>query len=72
MNSFVPPKYGAQIILVCTRCNKTFIGPNPKASSPADLLLKAVKPARCPNCGSLKVVPGPRLGSRIGKNNPKK
>lgn len=58
MNVF-PPRYGDPIPLVCTKCKKMFIGPNPKGIKLFDDFPKLKKKAQCPKCGSKKVVPYP-------------
>lgn len=58
-NCVFPPCYGESILLLCTKCKKTFIGPNPRKAFMFGDIFKNVKPAKCPQCGSKKVVPRP-------------
>lgn len=61
VNSFFPPKPGQRILLLCTRCNSSFYGPNPRTNSPFKLFITNTKTAKCPNCNSRKVVPHPAI-----------
>ena len=58
-NSFVPPTPGERIMLLCTKCKAMFSGPNPGYNSPFRFLCKPMKKAKCPNCGSKRVIPYP-------------
>lgn len=55
---FVPPLYGEHIPLLCLKCKKMFVGPNPKGEKLFEELIKRKK-AKCPNCGSKNVIPHP-------------
>lgn len=59
MKNVFPPRYGEPIPLLCTECKRMFIGPNPKGTIFFDDFLNLKKRAKCPNCGSKKVVPHP-------------
>ncbi len=59
-NSLRPPRYGEQIPLLCLKCNKMFIGPNPHGLR-IEKIFKNQKKTQCPECGSKKVVPNPYL-----------
>lgn len=50
--SFMPPRYGEPIPLLCLKCKRMFVGPNPKGSSIFDDIFKKNKRAKCPDCGS--------------------
>lgn len=58
INNFVPPKPGENILLMCCKCKCMFNGPNP-GYGPVLIPVLFVKRAKCPNCGSRKVVPFP-------------
>lgn len=60
-NSFVPPKPGERIALLCTKCKNMFYGPNPGYSCPFRFLYKPAKRIKCLNCGSRKVIPDPTV-----------
>lgn len=57
--SFVPPRHGESIPLLCLECKKMFVGPNPRGSSLFGDLVNNHRKAKCPECGSKKVVPHP-------------
>lgn len=59
MMNIVPPRYGELIALLCTKCKKMFIGPNPYGIKLFDDFPKSKKKAQCPKCGSKRVVPYP-------------
>lgn len=59
VESFVPPKPGERIALLCTKCKTMFFGPNPGHNSPFRMFYGSVKRAECPNCGSKRVIPHP-------------
>ncbi len=58
-NKFMPPRYGEPVPLICLKCHKTFVGPNPKGPRIFDDLFSKVKRAKCPECGSRKVTRNP-------------
>lgn len=55
----VPPRYGELVPLICLKCHNHFIGPNPSGPSIPDDILKKIKRAKCPKCGSRRVVRNP-------------
>ena len=59
--SFMPPRYGEPIPLLCLKCKRMFVGPNPKGSSIFDDIFKKNKRAKCPDCGSRNVIPHPGI-----------
>ena len=58
MHNFYPPHAGETIVLLCTECHHMFMGPNPRGLKSL-ILSRPVKKAKCPKCGSKKVVPHP-------------
>ena len=58
-HNMIPPKYGDPVPLICLTCHKHFIGPNPSGLRLFDDLFKKVKRAKCPECGSYRVVRNP-------------
>jgi DNA-directed RNA polymerase subunit RPC12/RpoP len=57
--NFMPPRYGELVPLVCLKCHKHFVGPNPTGESIFEDLFKKRKKAKCPECGSYKVIRDP-------------
>lgn len=57
--NFVPPRYGELVHLICLKCHKHFIGPNPTGERIFEDLFKKRKKAKCPECGSSKVIRNP-------------
>lgn len=60
-NNFMPPRPGDQVPLICLKCHKNFIGPNPSGLSFLDRLFSKTKRAKCPECSSSKVVRNPYI-----------
>ena len=58
-NGVMPPKYGEPVLLICLKCHKRFMGPNPNGLKTFDDLFKKIKRAKCPECGSARVVRDP-------------
>lgn len=58
-NGFMPPRYGEPVPLVCLKCHKHFIGPNPTGAGIFEGLFNKSKKAKCPACGSTRVVRNP-------------
>ena len=58
-NSFYPPRHGEMIPLLCMKCKKRFVGPNPQGLRLFDDILKTSKRAQCPQCKSRRVIPDP-------------
>jgi len=56
MQNFYPPMSGEEIFLKCKKCKAMFKGRNP-GSGIRRLFSKTV----CPQCGSKKVFPDPRV-----------
>ncbi len=56
---FFPPRPGEPVSLICLNCKKIFVGPNPEGWSILGDLLNKSKKAKCPSCGSKKVVRNP-------------
>ena len=59
INKFMPPRLGEPVPLICLKCHKHFIGPNPSGSRFLDGLFSKTKKAKCPECGSSKVARNP-------------
>lgn len=57
--NFMPPRYGEPIPLLCLKCKRMFVGPNPKGFSIFDDMFKKKKNVKSPYCGSKKVIPHP-------------
>ena len=57
----MPPKKGDPVPLICLKCHNHFVGPNPKGSILFDDLLTMPKRAKCPKCGSYRVVRNPGI-----------
>lgn len=58
-NGFMPPRYGAPVPLICIKCHKHFVGPNPDGQRIFGDLFRKDKKVKCPECGSVKVVRNP-------------
>jgi len=56
---FMPPRYGESVPLICLKCHKYFVGPNPTGPRIFDDLFKKTKKAKCPACGSTRVARNP-------------
>lgn len=56
---FMPPRYGESVPLICLKCHKHFVGPNPTGPRIFDDLFKKTKKAKCPACGSTRVARNP-------------
>lgn len=61
INNLRPPRHGEPVPLKCLKCNKTFVGPNPDGPRILDGLFSKIKRAKCPECGSRKVVRNPYI-----------
>lgn len=58
-NGFIAPRNGESVTLICLKCRKHFIGPNPIGQiNPSDFYKKTEK-AKCPECGSRRVARNP-------------
>ena len=53
------PRAGETVHLLCMKCHHTFMGPCPDRGGLDTLLNICVKKAKCPKCGSLRVVLSP-------------
>lgn len=53
------PRAGETVYLLCMKCHHTFMGPCPDRGGLGTLLNICVKKAKCPKCGSLRVVLSP-------------
>lgn len=61
-NNFMPPRPGEQVPLICLKCHKNFCGPNPGVTNCLlDRLFSRTKKAKCPECGSSKIVRNPYI-----------
>ncbi len=58
-NNFRPPEYGEPVLLMCLKCHKSFVGPNPSGPKLLYSIFKNVKRAKCPECGSRRVIRNP-------------
>ena len=58
MYNCVPPQAGETIPLLCTKCHHMFLGQNPRGWKGLYLSVP-LKKAKCPKCGSKKVIPYP-------------
>ena len=57
--NFMPPRYGERVHLICLKCHKHFIGPNPTGVRIFEDMFKNIKKAKCSECGSYKVIRDP-------------
>ncbi len=57
-NNVVPPRHGEPVPLVCLKCHKHFIGPNPDGSKILGNIFKKTR-TKCPECGSRQIVRNP-------------
>ena len=55
----MPPRYGDPVPLICLKCHKHFVGPNPTGNRYLADIGKKIKRAKCPECGSYRVVRNP-------------
>lgn len=60
-SNFFPPRYGEPIPLLCLNCKRMFVGPNPRGSKIFEDMIKKHKKAKCPDCGSKRVIPHPGI-----------
>lgn len=57
----IMPRAGETVHLLCMKCRHTFMGPCPDISGLGVLLNICVKKAKCPKCGSYKVILSPMM-----------
>ena len=53
------PNHGEPVSLVCLKCRREFIGPNPEGLPFFAGFFDKTKNAKCPECGSTRVAVNP-------------
>jgi hypothetical protein len=55
------PRPGENVLLMCQKCHNSFNGPCPDRSGLCEILNRIIKKAKCPKCGSYKVILNPMV-----------